>query len=53
MAILTARQLTKQYAGEAHPALDHANLTIEQGEFVAIVGPWFRKVNLASFVRRD
>lgn len=39
MAILTARQLTKQYAGEAHPALDHANLTIEQGEFVAIVGP--------------
>ena len=39
MAILTARQLTKQYAGEVHPALDHANLTIEQGEFVAIVGP--------------
>lgn len=39
MAILTARQLTKQYAGEAHPSLDHANLTIEQGEFVAIVGP--------------
>ena len=39
MAILTARQLTKQYAGEAHPALDQANSTHEQGEFVAIVGP--------------
>ena len=39
MAILTARQLTKQYAGESRPALDHADFSIEKGEFVAIVGP--------------
>lgn len=39
MAILTARQLTKQYAGESRPALDHADLSIEKGEFVAVVGP--------------
>lgn len=39
MAILTAQELTKQYSGEEQPALNHANLAIEAGEFVAIVGP--------------
>jgi putative ABC transport system ATP-binding protein len=38
MAILTAQELTKQYSGEEQPALNHANLAIEAGEFVAIVG---------------
>ncbi|ERL65309.1 ABC transporter ATP-binding protein [Schleiferilactobacillus shenzhenensis] len=39
MAILTAHELTKQYTGEEIPALNHANLAIAAGEFVAIVGP--------------
>ncbi|KRL14758.1 ABC transporter ATP-binding protein [Schleiferilactobacillus perolens] len=39
MSILTATDLTKQYSAEELPALDHANLSIEAGEFVAIVGP--------------
>ncbi len=39
MAILTARNLTKSYPGEERPALDHASLEIEPGEFLAIVGP--------------
>lgn len=37
MAILTAKNLTKQYPGEERPALNQANLSIE-GEFLAIVG---------------
>ena len=38
MAILTAKNLTKQYPGEERPALNQANLSIEEGEFLAIVG---------------
>ncbi|MCX2454640.1 ABC transporter ATP-binding protein [Lacticaseibacillus nasuensis] len=39
MAILTAAHLTKTYPGEEHPALYDVSLTIEAGEFLAIVGP--------------
>ncbi|WP_125705239.1 ABC transporter ATP-binding protein [Lacticaseibacillus daqingensis] len=39
MAILTATDLVKTYPGEEQPALDHVSLSIEPGEFVAIVGP--------------
>ena len=38
MAILAAKNLTKQYPGEERPALNQANLSIEEGEFLAIVG---------------
>lgn len=38
MAILTAKNLTKKYPGEERPALNQANLSIEEGEFLAIVG---------------
>ncbi|WP_204123015.1 ABC transporter ATP-binding protein [Lacticaseibacillus mingshuiensis] len=39
MAILTADHLTKKYPGEDTPALDDVSLSIEAGEFLAIVGP--------------
>jgi putative ABC transport system ATP-binding protein len=41
MAILQAEQLTKTYGSgsTAVTALDHVNLTVEPGEFVAIMGP--------------
>ncbi len=41
MAIIEAQQLTKVYgSGEtAITALDHVNLTVNEGEFVAVMGP--------------
>jgi putative ABC transport system ATP-binding protein len=41
MAIIEAQQLTKVYgSGEtAITALDHVNLTVNEGEFVAVIGP--------------
>src|SRR5947208_16538664 len=41
MAILQAENLTKVYGSgpAAVTALDHVNLSIEPGEFVAIMGP--------------
>ncbi|WP_179395896.1 ABC transporter ATP-binding protein [Lacticaseibacillus absianus] len=39
MAILTATELVKTYPGEEQPALNGVSLSIEAGEFVAIVGP--------------
>ena len=41
MAILQAENLTKVYGSgpTAVTALDHVNLSIEPGEFVAIMGP--------------
>ncbi|MFD1392467.1 ABC transporter ATP-binding protein [Lacticaseibacillus jixianensis] len=39
MAILTATNLVKKYPGEDQPALDNVSLSIEPGEFTAVVGP--------------
>ena len=39
MAILTATNLVKKYPGEDQAALDNVSLSIEPGEFTAVVGP--------------
>jgi energy-coupling factor transport system ATP-binding protein len=36
--LIEVRDVSYQYAGDAPPALDHVNLTIDRGEFIAFVG---------------
>ena len=38
MALFEIEDVTFTYSGAKHPALEHINLTIEQGEFVVICG---------------
>ena len=38
MALFEIKDVTFTYSGAKHPALEHINLTIEQGEFVVICG---------------
>ncbi len=39
MAEVTFAGATRTYAGLEHPALDHLDLTIADGEFLVLVGP--------------
>ncbi|MGH3561176.1 MAG: ABC transporter ATP-binding protein, partial [Mycobacterium sp.] len=39
MASVTFEQATRQYPGSERPALDHLDLTVDDGEFVVLVGP--------------
>ena len=38
MGIIEIRDLCYTYPGAAQPTLNHVNLTVEQGDFLAIVG---------------
>ncbi len=39
MAPVTFDQATRRYSGGAHPAVDHLDLSVGDGEFVVLVGP--------------
>lgn len=55
MEILRVENLSKYYGkGDTMvKALDNVSFSVEEGEFVAIVGPsGSRKINNASYVRR-
>ncbi|MGH3578052.1 MAG: ABC transporter ATP-binding protein [Mycobacterium sp.] len=39
MASVTFEQATRRYPGQTRPALDHLDLTVDDGEFVVLVGP--------------
>ena len=39
MAVVTFAGATRTYSGLEHPALDHLDLTIADGEFLVLVGP--------------
>ncbi len=56
LEILRVENLSKYYGkGETMvKALDHVSFTIEEGEFVAIVGPsGSRKIYYVTYVRRS
>jgi osmoprotectant transport system ATP-binding protein len=37
--VITLTQLTKQYPGASHPAVDHITLTVPEGEVCVLIGP--------------
>ena len=37
--MITLTELTKQYPGAAHPAVDHISLTVPEGEVCVLIGP--------------
>jgi osmoprotectant transport system ATP-binding protein len=39
MHAIVVENLTKQFPGEAHPAVDRVSFTVEEGAFVALLGP--------------
>ncbi len=39
MASVTFEEATRRYPGTTHPAVDHLDLTVDDGEFVVLVGP--------------
>jgi osmoprotectant transport system ATP-binding protein len=39
MATIEIRDVTKQYPNASRPAVDHASLSVEEGEFIVLLGP--------------